>query len=248
MKLKIFALALFIGFFASCEKESNSTDSVSSPGNGTGGSLARFTIVGNYLYVANTNTLDVLDLTNPAHPQQKESIPLGWPVETIFPFDNNLFIGTSSGLYIFSLANPAKPEQLGQAQHFRSCDPVVANDSMAFVTLRGDTRCGPAVDGLYVHDIKDVNNPTLIKTFEMPTPSGLALNGRYLYVCQRDNGLSVIDVKNPANPTIIKQITDGYYNDAIVYKNLLVCYVSTGIKLLDISTPENPVYLSIVQN
>ena len=124
----------------------------------------------------------------------------------------------------------------------------MANDSFAFVTLKGGSRCGPVTDGLYTYNILDLTNPVLISSLEMSTPSGLALNGTTLYVCRESDGLSVVDVSAVANQSVKKTLTDADFKDVIVYDKLLICYVSTGIRLYDITAPDNPVYISTVLN
>lgn len=244
-------LAIFIFLivcFTCCTKEGGNANNNSSSSSGTGGSLARFTIVNNYLYIADEASIEVFDISQANTPTQVNNIYVNWNIETIFPYDNNLFIGSSTGMYIYSLENAANPVLLGQVQHLRSCDPVVANDSFAYVTLRGGTRCGPAAEGLYIYTLKDILNPSLIQILEMPTPSGLALNGNILYVCQQSQGLSVVDASNSSKAVIKKTIKDDYFEDAIVYGNLLICYVKTGLRLYDISVADNPVFISDVAN
>ncbi len=67
-------------------------------------------------------------LSNTAHPQLKGSIDVGFSIETIYSYKDKLFIGPSTAMYVYSLTDPAHPDKLGQAQHVRACDPVVAND------------------------------------------------------------------------------------------------------------------------
>jgi len=240
----LFALIILVN--VTCSKES-ATNNNSSGSTGTGGSLARFTIVGNYLYIASGFSLNVFDIGKPA-PVFESSIPLAGNSETIFPFNDKLFIGSTTGMFVYSLSKPAEPTLLGQAMHVRSCDPVVANDSIAFITLRGNTACGPATDGLYIHDIRNILNPVLIKTVEMPTPHGLGLKDSLLYICQQENGLSIYNVQRPEKPLLRKTIANDYFNDVIIYGDLLICYVQSGIKLFNINTPANPQLLSTVAN
>src|SRR5215831_9624474 len=157
-KLNI-VFSLVFSFFAACSKVSG--DQASANTTGTGGSLARFTISGNYLYLANSWTLRVFDISNPALPIEKPPVSVGSGVETIFPYKDKLFIGSTQGMYVYSLTDPASPVRLGSVLHIRSCDPVVANDSISYTTLLGGSRCGPAESGLYIYDIKDVTSPTL---------------------------------------------------------------------------------------
>lgn len=249
MRILFVSLVLLCISFCSCTKDGTTTDASNHDNSvGTGGSLARFTIVGSYLYIANVSDIRVYDISNNGSPVEKTPVYTGWGIETIFAYNNNLFLGSSSGMFIYSLADPANPKLTGQAQHFRSCDPVVANDSFAFVTLRGGTACGPATDGLYTYTILDLTKPVLISTLEMSTPSGLGLNGNIVYVSRKTNGLSVVDITNTAKPIIRKTLEDAGFEDVIVFGNLLICYVHTGIRLYDITTPDNPVYINTVAN
>lgn len=245
MRIKYILLCLLCLTGLACTKEDARNEA--SSGNGKGGSLAKFTIVGDYLYMLNGAGLDAYSLTDAGNPEFKSSIPVDWGAETLFPYNDKLFVGSQNGMFIYSLENPSVPAKLGQAQHLRSCDPVVANDTMAFVTLRGNA-CGPATDGLYVYDVKDVTSPNLVKTVEMPTPSGLGLNDSLLYICQQSYGLSVYSIKNPASPVLLKQLTDAYFEDVIVYYNLLICYVKSGLQLYDISSPADPVLVNSLEN
>ena len=250
MRACIYILILFSASFVSCTKDGATNNAANSNNNvGTGGSLARFIIVNNYLYIADaTGVIKIFDITNNGLPDEKTSVHVGGAVETIFSYDNNLFIGSATGMFIYSLADPAKPSLTGQAQHLRSCDPVVANSAYAYVTLRSGTPCGTATDGLYTYNITNVINPVLVSTLEMSTPSGLALNDSFVYVCRKTNGLSVVNVSDAMKPAMIKTIEEADFEDVIVYDKLLICYVTTGIRLYDISAADNPVYISSVAN
>ena len=248
MRTRLFILLLLSVCVFSCSKDGNTVGSPDNGNVGTGGSLAKFVIVGNYLYIANSGDIRVYDISKNGVPEEKSTVYTGWGIETIFTYNNNLFLGSSTGMFIYSLADPANPTFIGQAQHFRSCDPVVANDSFAFVTLRGGTSCGPVTDGLYTYNILDLTNPVLISSLEMSTPSGLALNRNLVYVCRKTNGLSIVNVSDVAKPTILKTMEDASFEDVIVYGDLLICYVSDGLRLYDISTADNPVFISTVNN
>ena len=126
-------LISFIFFLIiACEKNTNSTDTSST---GKGGSLARFTIVGNYLYLVDYATLEVYDIST-TYAFKRSSVFVGFSIETIFPYKDKLFVGSRDGMFIYSLADPKKPVKIGAARHLRSCDPVVGNDTLSFVTLR----------------------------------------------------------------------------------------------------------------
>lgn len=242
----IFVCLLFL-FAASCSKEGASSADAASQ-SGKGGSLARFTISGNYLYLADWNMIKVFDITNPASPIEKTQVVVGFGIETIFPYKDKLFIGAPTGMFIYSLADPAAPVKLGSVQHLRSCDPVVSNDTISYVTLNGNNPCGPAESGLYIYDIKNISTPTLLKLLPLSSPFGLGLVDSVVFVCRGNNGLSAVNIKKPSDPKIIYTKIDGYYMDVIPYDNMLICYVNTGLLIYDISDLRNISKIGEVNN
>lgn len=138
--------------FVSCEKSGDSK--AAADVTGAGGSLSRFTIAGNYLYAVSSHYVYTVNISNPAQPVKTSESPLNFDMETIYAYRDRLYIGSRTGLYVYSLATPDKPKLIGEARHGRSCDPVVANDSVSYSTLKGSTSCGPATSGLYVYDVK----------------------------------------------------------------------------------------------
>ena len=243
---KIIAIIITSLLFISCSKDSN--NSAATADTGKGGSLSKFTIAGNYLYAVDNTYLYSFDISNANDPVLRSTSPVSFNIETIYAYNNRLFIGTTTGLYIYSIDNPSAPAKLGEAQHARSCDPVIANDSIAFVTLKGNSNCGPAESGLYIHDIKDILHPTLIKKLPLSNPEGLGLQGSTLYVCCNNDGLKLFNVSNPLYPGEIRTLTGADFKDVIPYGNLLICYVSTGIMLYDIADPTNPHLLTLIAN
>ena len=202
--LAVISLALFTG----CTKDSES-NAAANPSVSRGGSMARFAITQNALYVVDNSSVKVFDITNPQAFIHKTTLFPGMGVlETVFIHEQLLFIGSQIGMYVYDIQNPHAPRLLGKAEHLRSCDPVVANSHTAFVTLRSGAPCGTATDGLYIYNIANNNilNPQLIKTYALPSPYGLGLNGNILYVCQASHGMQVIDVTNPSNPVMLLQI------------------------------------------
>ena len=249
MSYRIFLLIVCLIFLGavSCSKEGGSS-AESAADSGKGGSLARFTISGNYLYLADWDRIKVFDITNPESPVEKTSVVIGFVIETIFPFKDKLFIGAPTGMFIYSITDPAAPTKLGSVQHLRSCDPVVSNDTMSYVTLNGNSACGPAESGLYIYDIKNISTPALVKLLPLSSPSGLGLVDSVVFVCRGNGGLSAINIKKPAEPKIIYTKNDAHYIDVIPYHNLLICYVNTGILIYDITDLRNILKVAEISN
>lgn len=198
--LKITLSLCFLWTLYACTKEGfNSADSSAT---GKGGSLARFAIVGDYLYTVDNMSLRVFDIKNQAEPQFVSTQNLGFGVETIFPYTDKLFLGTNTGMYIIDIAVPATPKILSIYQHIMSCDPVVVQGNYAYITLRNGTPCRRGVNQLEVIDISDLTAPKIVTTYQMTNPIGLGIDGSQLFVC--DRGLKVFDI----NETKPYQLTE----------------------------------------
>lgn len=65
-----------------------------------GGSLARFKIVGEYLYVADYSNINIFDILNLEAPKVLDDLNVAWDIETIFNQGAILFIGGRQGMYI----------------------------------------------------------------------------------------------------------------------------------------------------
>ncbi len=194
--LNIIILCLLAFTLSTCSKGDSAVGGASDTG--VGGSTARFAIQGDYLYTVNNYSLRLFNISNPANVLPVNNINLGFGIETIFPYKNNIFIGTQMGMYIFDVTNPASPQQLSYFQHVYSCDPVVAEDGFAYVTLNTiNSRCGRLNNVLQIIDIKDLTKPTLVKQYPMTGPTGLGIDNKLLFLC--DEGLKVYDVTDPYN-------------------------------------------------
>ena len=175
---------------------------------GTGGSMARFSIKENYLYVADQMSLSVFDISNPSNTNLLGSEYAGWQIETIFNYEDHLYLGSATGMYIYSLENPASPTQVSFLQHVLGCDPVVVKENFAYVTIRGGNECGQNFNQLDVVDISDKQNPKIASTYEMNNPYGLGVKDDWLFVCDGNDGLKIFDIKNTPNLEQIGHFTD----------------------------------------
>ena len=199
-----FVFSIFL--LSSCAADSKS-DSGSSTSEGKGGSMARFAIKGDILYTVSTDSLKLFNITEPENPRysSQRNLKVGFDIETVFPMDTLLFIGSHSGMYVYDITEPRFPTLLSQVNHIRSCDPVVAQDKYAYVTLNTNfSSCGNSINNvLEIYDISDPLKPELKRTLTLNGPTGLGVDGQKLFVC--DKGLKVFDIADPLN---IKQIDD----------------------------------------
>jgi hypothetical protein len=207
MKNLIYLLIIAI-FGISCTKGDSVSESATDPSSGgKGGSMARFAISGDILYTVSSTTLQLFNIENAADPRHypERDVQVGFDIETIFPMDTLLFIGSRNGMFVYDIAVPRFPVLLSQVNHFRSCDPVVAQGNYAFVTLNTNSfTCGFTPNNvLDIYDISDLSHPMLKKTMSLKGPTGLGVDGDKLFVC--DKGLKVFNISDPLS---IRQIDD----------------------------------------
>ena len=180
--------------------------------------MARFSIVQNHLYTVTTSHLNVFQIADALNPVFTKDISLGWNIETIYPFRDQLFVGSMNGMFIFSIANPNEPVQTGQFQHARSCDPVIADDQFAYVTLRSGTSCQGFNNQLDVVDLRNPASPFLLKTYSMTNPHGLSKDGNILFICDGKAGLKIYDATDVNNLELISIIENIETFDVIAFK------------------------------
>ncbi len=215
--------------FLTCTNDSetrNFSTSESLSNTGQGGSLARFTILNNYLYTVDQSNLNVFNITDITNPVQVNTIPIGFNIETLFNYREYLYIGSQNGMYIYSVENPEAPSYLSSVEHFTACDPVVANQNYAFVTLHADIGCGTTINRLEIYDVSDVLSPLLISFRNLVKPIGLGLYGNYLFVC--DDEVKIFDVSNPEEITLVNAIHKDAF-DVIIQDDLLILIGETGL-------------------
>jgi len=208
--------------------EKSDTGAIDSNVSGKGGSLARFTIAGNYLYTVDQASLHTFSLSDVEHPQKVSGKSLGIYTETIYPYQNSLLLGTETGMFVYDLSNPANPEQVTYFQHIRSCDPVVAQDNYAYITLNtSNQRCFNGTNELQILDIKNLNSPQLLKTISLTTPLGLDIDNDTLYVC--DQGLKVFNVADKQKPVQINYFSDIQAQDVIHQPGRVIVIGTDGL-------------------
>jgi hypothetical protein len=237
--------------FSSCAASEGDNGLRSDTLTGTGGSLARFTIACDNLFVVDNENLKVFDISKEEDPVFTKNISIGFGIETIFPHKNSLFIGANDGMYIFDITDCSNPEPTFQAKfvHVMSCDPVVATDEYAYVTLRssGDCRIGFIEDELQIIDITDLGNPQLAANYPMMEPYGLGIDGNHLFICQGDYGLFVYDVSNPYNLLEIKRYENIHSFDCIPRQDVLMVVGKDGLYQLDYSDIYNIKQMSVLK-
>lgn len=214
--------------------------SYAQPNIGMGGSMARFTLINNYLYTVTTSMLNTFDLTVADQPKLASTKNLNnGTIETIFPFQNKLFIGSASAMYIYNVGNPSQPEFQGSFSHLRSCDPVIADETYAYVTLRTGTACQGNINRLEILNVTNPSVPALVKTYDMTNPHGLSKDNNLLFICDGKDGVKVYDAYNVNDLRLLKKIEGIHAFDVIAYNNRAIVVGDDGLYQFSYANPSN---------
>jgi hypothetical protein len=240
----IIAFICLLGF-AGCDKAS---DVGANAAAGTNGSLTRFITAGDYLYIVDNSKLHTYSIINLAVPEIKNTTEVGFAIQTIFNHKDKLFIGSNNNMYIYSIGNPAKPTLTAQVTYvIWGRDPIVANDTVAYSTVRSEFGFGGGV--LNIFNIKNSSQPQRAGVVNMVKPYGLGMRDSALYVCEADSGLKVFNIKNNYTPVLTTTLKNSeVFYDVILTGNILVCYIKGGICFIDISLPFKPLVIATIKN
>lgn len=204
--------------------ESTSSADLTTTQTSTAGSMTRFLPIDNYLYTINFNELVLFSIEADYRPNRFARLDTGTQAETLFQLNDLLFIGSTTGMLMYAIENPGNPEYLNSIQHFRSCDPVVADEEYAYVTLRGGTNCFTDLNELQIIDIRNPEEELVVVARQVLfNPHGLAIHQDHLIICDGTAGVKVLDVSNREEPSIVYTENIPFAYDIIIdYPNAIV--------------------------
>lgn len=179
-------------------------------GNWRTGGLASYQ---NYLYIASNTDyiyevriMDISDLENP-----KIINYLSYTASKLYVYGQTLFICTGTSIYIMDIKNPEIPE-------FVSIINEYANDVCFFenyVIIANEFK-----DNISFYDISEVRIPK--KTSEInyiEKIDSIVLMENYLYIAQKNKGLSIYNIVATENPELILKKKGEFYNITTLKKS-----------------------------
>ena len=189
-------------------------------------SASALLLAGNILYVGTFDgRLVMMDVTDPASPQQVNEIPMaGLPIR-MFQSGNRLYVAArTAGLLIYDITAPASPVLLSQYLPASRVYDVEVAGNLAFLAA--------AEAGLVVADVSDAAHPVFVSGTRMrsnepffPIDGGskatsVALHEGIVFVGTLDgNGMVAgYDYANPALPRLVALNVDGDFIDTLVTK------------------------------
>jgi hypothetical protein len=202
----------------------------------TSGIAWRVQVVGNYAYVADYYSLQIIDISNPTTPTLKGNYDTSGNAYGVQVVGNYAYVADAgSGLQIIDISNPTTPTLKGNYDTSGIAFGVQVVGNYAYVA--------DGYSGLQIIDISNPTTPTLKGIYDTSDYAfGVQVVGNYAYVADGYSGLQIIDISNPTTPTL-KGIydTSGFARDVQVVGNY--AYVAdglSGLQIIDISNPTTP--------
>jgi hypothetical protein len=208
----------------------------------------RLALAPGYAYVAQTESLIVVDITEPLNPARAgawcstDGQPRGVALSGSYAYLTCGKPDTFSGLRIIDLSNPASPQprgfcNLGRAISIRS---VAVRDSWAFVTADSTDH-----EGTFFIKVADPMSPQPLGFRWLGgNPVGIVVPDTLCYVAAGDTcGLLTFNVADPANPAPVSKFHEqGSYTEDIDFREgyAYVADNQLGLRLVDLTSPQSP--------
>lgn len=207
-------------------------------GGSQGGSLARFAALENYLYTIDGSEIQSFFLETLDNPVLFNRTSVDFGIETLFPYPreagDQLYVGGNQGMYIMDASSPGNLRKVGEITHVQSCDPVVVQDDLAYVTLQGS--CFGQSNRLEIIDVSEPSSPELIIDYALQEPYGLGVDDNYLFVCDGAAGLKVYEnARDPENLSLITQLGEVRARDVIPFNDVAIVIAENGFFQYDYS-------------
>ena len=151
------------------------------------------------------------------------------------PKDNLLFtVDSRNGFKVFDIINPISPNELYKYSYNERGWDIALKDSICFFAKQKE---------ILIIDFSDLSNIRIIDSIQTESyPFGLALKDNYLFVAERDIGLTIWDVSNLSSIHKTSNLSlEGFFRNIRLERDYiyLIDY-SSGLIVVDISNPESP--------
>ncbi len=131
-------------------------------------------------------------------------------------------------MYIYNVSNPDAPAAAGKFEHVRTCDPVIADDTYAYVTLSSGSTCQGFTNELDILKLNNITDPQLLKVYNMTNPKGLSKSGDHLFICDGAAGVKVYNAADVMNLQLLKTISGVDAYDVITNNNVALVVAKDG--------------------
>jgi hypothetical protein len=195
----------------------------------------RIAVSGNYAYIADSTSVQVIDISNPLNPIFERTLIGGYSLyaKNVTVSGNYLYATSGGGVRIFDIgAAPGDPQFVADAKIRHSGGDVAIAGNYAYVADSGA--------GVTAIDITDPSNPILLGSISCGDARGIEVSGKYAYVAATD-GFRVVEISPPPpSPILIGSETDAWAAENIELSGDYAFLAAKSLTVVDISNPENP--------
>jgi hypothetical protein len=157
--------------------------------------------VGQRVYAITGGLLQIVDMSDPAHPRLIGGYSAPQPIVSFQNVDDIAYLTTRDSLQIVDVAIPANSALVGSYSTFigEGYDVQVVDQLSYYLTT--DPYAGKSM--LHIIDVSDPARPTLLSSFASPVPAHTVHVADDVAYLTTDTGLLLIDIHDPARPGLL---------------------------------------------
>jgi hypothetical protein len=215
-------------------------------------------IAGNLAYVADGDSLQVLNIANPQAIRHLGSYAT-WQAEDVAVAPGRAYVASgTSGLRLLDRSTPLAPLERAAVPPLSSAVAVAINGNTAYVAnaaIYGPERTVVVSGGLQLIDTTVLTNPVVRANVVITDARQVAVAADRAYVAARD-GLYIVDVRDASSPRLLSRIAatpyDGQFYDVQAAAERIYALDRSGnnvrLQIFDVSTPLSPTLLGSITN
>jgi hypothetical protein len=189
-------------------------------------------LIGDLAYVVAQNALEIVNITDLAHPEIIGSCPTLDTSQDVYVAGNLAYIADySEGLMIINVTNPTNPYSLSSCNTSNYARGVWVSGDYAFVSN--------GADGLVVIDVNNPRSPIIVDSHD-PGSSyfmGLMTDGDRLYAASGETGICVYDISTPYDLDFLGSFDIGRCFALFVEGRYIYVAEWSGVKALQVMLP-----------
>ena len=206
-------------------------------------------LIGNYLYLAEYESMFVLDITDVSSPDTiwRWEGP-DHPIYFEMALGNNyLYVTSYYGLRTYDVSDPASPELVDSLMSWGNGFPVEIQGDYLYTNFVENPDFVVMAGAFCVLSLSDPAHPAKVGWFKPPDNSrSVCLDGDYAYVADYNLGLRIIDIADPTSPHDVSYL---HMRNIIGVRALhvtrsgayaIVSEGRYGVEIIDVSSPVNP--------
>ncbi|MGD0769947.1 MAG: IPT/TIG domain-containing protein [Tepidisphaeraceae bacterium] len=206
-----------------------------------GGAVTAVTVQGNYAYIGEGSSLDVINISNPDAPSFVGGIPVPAEIDDIAVSGSFAYVADDDGgLQVVNVGNPSAPSVRG---FYDLPDPALDVAVMGNEAYVADGNAG-----LQIINISNPSAPTLTTTVSTGgTVFQVALrtsgSSTFAYLGDSLKGLQVVDVTTPSDPILRGSLSTASASGGIAIEGTIAYVANGNLQAIDISNPDAPTLL-----